>query len=115
MNFTRLLFAAIFCPVASVGVQANAVLPPSLFRGQSATVVFWCLSVRAGENGVRHHVPLPLGEVLQRSDDGPLPADRLQGGAERKLQVSGDTEVTPTVRGNVTLTFVVALQLHVVV
>lgn len=46
-----------------------------------------CLAVFTCENSVWHHISLPLRENLQRSDDGSLLVDRLQGCAEWKLQV----------------------------
>lgn len=47
-----------------------------------------CLAVFTSENSVWHHVSLSLREILQRSDDGSLPADWLQGCVKRQLQVS---------------------------
>ena len=47
-----------------------------------------CLAVFTCENSVGHHISMPLREILQRSDDGSLLVDGLQGSAEWKLQVN---------------------------
>lgn len=47
----------------------------------------FCVAVFTCENSVWYHISVPLREVLQRSDDGSLLVDRLQGCSEWKLQV----------------------------